>query len=254
MIQAITPTPDIPCRPGWCLAYVNEAFRVRKVYGTAIAAWNNSPTQHRDMNFPAGCWVPLWFSLETEPAGHVALLAPDGAVWSTTHPTAKTPTRHPNLADLFRAYARYNPLTYLGWTEDVEGTRVLAGIAAQSATITPLEDEDMAIDIDALVGRLDELNKKHHEATREHVNGKTGAILAREPFLIHRLDELNAAHHVATRVHVNGVRDGLLASIRTTIDLLAPNADAGAVAAAEAIYDQVAAKLAALEITVKVGE
>jgi hypothetical protein len=170
MYQAITPDPDIPCRPGWCLAYVNEAFGVPKVYPTAMASWLASPTQHRDMNFPRGVWVPLWFSLATEPAGHVALLAPDGAVWSTTHPTAHTPTRHPDLADLFRAYSRYNPLTYLGWTEDVEGTRVLAGITAQS--LTALEDKEMAIDVDALVERLDSLNKAHHEATREHVNGR----------------------------------------------------------------------------------
>lgn len=146
MIQTRTPNPNIPCKPGWCLAYVNEAFGVAKRYGSATAAWNASPTKHRDRNFPPGVWVPLWFSLANEPNGHVVLLAPDGAVYSTSHPTATTPTRHPDLADLFRAYSRYNPLTYLGWTEDVEGTPVLsAGITYQSTISATIQEDDMPV-------------------------------------------------------------------------------------------------------------
>jgi len=123
--QAITPNPDIPCKPGWCLAYVNEAFGVPKKFGSATDAWNGSTTQHTDINFPSGVWLPLWFSLATEPAGHVALRAPDGSVYSTSNPYGTTPRHHPNLADLIYVYSFDNPLTYLGWTEDVEGTPVI---------------------------------------------------------------------------------------------------------------------------------
>jgi hypothetical protein len=48
------------------------------------------------------------------------------------------------LAHLLNAYARYNPLTYLGWTEDVEGTPVVrsGSLAYQGITITPLKEEE----------------------------------------------------------------------------------------------------------------
>lgn len=158
MIQIISPNPNIPCKPGWCLAYVNEAFRVPKRYGTATAAWLGSATKHRDWDFPAGVWVPVWFLLATEPAGHVALRAPDGSVYSTTHPTATTPTHHPDMADLFRAYARYNPLTYLGWTEDVEDTPVVGpGSLSLAGTITPLEDEMLTEEQDRKLNSLVDL-------------------------------------------------------------------------------------------------
>jgi hypothetical protein len=152
MQQLITPNPDIPCKPGWCLAYVNEAFGVPKRYGSATAAWNGSATKHRDYDFPAGAWVPIWFSLEHEPNGHVALLAPDGSVYSTTDPYGYTPHHHPNIADLLNAYAANNPLTFLGWTEDVEDTPVLGGdititLASASAIITQLEEAGMALDL-----------------------------------------------------------------------------------------------------------
>ncbi|MGM9473196.1 hypothetical protein ACS5PJ_14475 [Pseudarthrobacter sp. YS3] len=147
--QVITPNPDIPCKPGWCLAYVNEAFGVRKVYGSATAAWNGSSTKHRDYDFPAGYWVPVWFHLANEPNGHVALLAPDGSVYSTSDDST-TPHHHPDLADLIAYYWR-NPLTYLGWTEDVEGTPVIATgagtISYASDSITPTtstEELDMS--------------------------------------------------------------------------------------------------------------
>lgn len=140
--QTITPNPNIPCAPGWCLAYVNEAFGVPKRFPTATAGWVGSSTKHRDYDFPEGVWVPLWFHLKFEPAGHVALRAPDGRIYSTTSPFLRVPTIHPNLQHLLNAYAANNPLTYLGWTEDVEGTRVMAPSAINPQST---EDDDMPI-------------------------------------------------------------------------------------------------------------
>lgn len=156
--QLITPNPNIPCKPGWCLAYVNEAFRVRKVFGTATAAWVSSASKHTDYNFPSGVWFPVWFALAGEPAGHVALRAPDGSVYSTTD-LSTTPRRHPDLADLMRIYAGAGvPLTYRGWTDDVEGTPVIGptdSLSYSGETITPTisttesEEDFMAGTIDA---------------------------------------------------------------------------------------------------------
>lgn len=128
--QLTTPTPNIACQPGWCLQYVRQAFRLPARYGTAIEAWNASTSKHRDQAFPAGVWLPLWFTVAGVPAGHVVLRAPDGRIYSTSD-NATTPHVHPNLADLMAYYARYGlPLTYLGWTEDVAGYRVAAPIPA----------------------------------------------------------------------------------------------------------------------------
>jgi hypothetical protein len=124
-VQNITPNPNISCSPGWCLEYVRRAYGLGVVNPTAISAWQASKTQHRDQNFPAGVWVPLWFSVAGVPAGHVVLRAPDGSIYSTSDNT-NTAHHHKDLSDLMGYYAKYGkPLTYLGWTEDVQGTPVV---------------------------------------------------------------------------------------------------------------------------------
>jgi hypothetical protein len=135
MKQVITPNPNIPCQPGWCLQYVRQAFGLPARYGTATEAWQKSPSQHRDRDFPAGVWHPVWFSLANEPAGHVALRSPSGTVYSTSD-LGSVPHQHLDLSDLMNYYARYDmTLTYLGWTEDVAGYPVIAdsGLSAQGS-------------------------------------------------------------------------------------------------------------------------
>lgn len=144
MIQIITPNPRIPCRPGWCLQYVREAFGLPARYPTATAAWEASTSKHRDRNFPAGVAVPVWYGLHREPAGHVVLLMPDGSVYSTSD-NSTTPHHHPDLADLEAFYAGWGwPLTYRGWTEDVAGYPVMTpsglagmGTIKEGLTVTP---------------------------------------------------------------------------------------------------------------------
>lgn len=147
MRQIITPNPHIPCQPGWCLQYVRQAFGLPAAYPTATAAWEASASKHRDRNFPAGVWHPVWFSLANEPAGHVALRSPSGTVFSTSD-LGSVPHEHLDLSDLMNYYARYDmTLTYLGWTEDVAGYPVLTGggIAAQG-NIKEGDIFDMATD------------------------------------------------------------------------------------------------------------
>lgn len=127
--QLITPNPNIACTPGWCLVYVRETFGVGPKYPTASAGWKASGRRHKDKNFPKDAWVPIWFSLSDDPAGHVALRQPDGSIWSSSHPTARTPVHHPSFKDLLSYYG--GRLTYLGWTEDIEGVLVV-GVAGGS--------------------------------------------------------------------------------------------------------------------------
>lgn len=123
--QVIKPNPNIACIPDMCLEYVQDTFGIGARYGSAIEAWNASPYQHQDRNFPAGMWVPVWFSLSLNENGHVALLAPDGSVYSSSDPDSHVPHHHPSLDALIAYYQMVNPLTYLGWTEDVEGILVI---------------------------------------------------------------------------------------------------------------------------------
>lgn len=144
MQQLITPNPDIPCTPGYCLMYVREAAGLPARYASATEAWNNSTSQHPDTDFPPGLWVPVWYGLDREPLGHVVWLAPDGSVYSTSD-NSTTPHHHPSLADLEAYYAGWGwPLTYRGWTEDVAGYPVITdgGIAAMGSTT--IQEDDMA--------------------------------------------------------------------------------------------------------------
>jgi len=139
--QLVTPNPDIPCQPGWCLQYVRQAFGAPIVEPTATAGWANADYKHTDWDFP-DCWVPVWFAVRGVPEGHVALRAPDGSIYSTTHPTSTTPTHHPDMRDLFDAYATYYPLTYLGWSEDISNVRIIEPALAYESAET---DTDMAL-------------------------------------------------------------------------------------------------------------
>lgn len=163
--QLITPDPNIACTPGMCLQYVREAFSLPAHYASATEAWDNSSSQHRDQNFPAGVWLPVWFSLEAIPAGHVALRAPDGSVYSSSD-NSRAPHHHPTLDDLLNYYAYYNlPLTYLGWTEDVAGTPVVSvdssinfdGIPASvTDPAAPMEDALSAAEVVQLQTMINE--------------------------------------------------------------------------------------------------
>lgn len=163
--QTIIPNPNIACKPGWCLQYVRETFGQPAVagYGSATAAWENSKTRHKDRDFPTGVWLPVYYGLANEPLGHIVLRAPDGSVYSTSD-LSNTPHHHADLADLEAYYAYYGmALHYRGWTEDVEGTPVLApaAITAQSTTtkkegfLMALTDEQQQLVYDRLKRYVD---------------------------------------------------------------------------------------------------
>jgi hypothetical protein len=146
-IQKITPNPLGPtAEEGMCLQYVRQTFGLPARYGSATEAWNNSPSQHRDRNYPKGVWFAVWWELDKNVNGHVALVAPDGRVYSTSNLNPNPLKVHPNVADVEAYYARYGfTLTYRGWTEDVAGTPVIEQ-----------EEEDMPLtdaDIDKLLNR-----------------------------------------------------------------------------------------------------
>lgn len=127
--QLVTPNPNIWCRPGWCLEYVRSAFGLPIVEPSATKGWEKAEYKHEDYDFP-DAWVPLWFSIDTIPEGHVVLRAPDGKIYSTST-NANSAYVHPNLEHLIWFYGpRVEPeyqltLRYLGWTEDISNVRVV---------------------------------------------------------------------------------------------------------------------------------
>jgi len=175
MQQTITPNPNIPCKPGWCLMYVRQTFGLPARYASATEAWNNSASQHRDRDFPSGVWIPVWYGIDREPLGHVVLLAPDGTVYSTSD-NSTVPHHHPSLADLEDFYAGWGwPLTYRGWTEDVAGFTVITpsgSLSYAGESITPIqEDELSAADVERIISELTTVGEQQHKATRETVTG-----------------------------------------------------------------------------------
>ncbi len=145
--QLIYPNPNIACVPGMCLQYVRQTFDLPIRYGSATQAWINSPAQHQDRDFPAGCWVPVWFAIDIEPNGHVALLAPDGTVYSSSD-NGNVPHHHPGIDDLISYYAYWGKmqLTYLGWSEDVAGYPVVSNDSSISfdSVTTPTQEDPLA--------------------------------------------------------------------------------------------------------------
>lgn len=115
---------------GWCLAYVQNAFKTDHPYPTAMAAWQAEANKHTDRP-PAGKTVPVYLSLGTEPAGHVAICLDDGWIASSTlNGKQAKPYFHKNLDDLIAVYGKYNGgAKYLGWGEHVGSVRVVEWVS-----------------------------------------------------------------------------------------------------------------------------
>lgn len=121
--QTTKVTPNIPCKPGWCLQYVQGVFHAPWSGATATQGWNLTKHKHKNDKFPNDVAVPVWFSMKGEPAGHVAVRMKDGSYYSTSHPTSNKPTHHPNLQHLLDYYG--GRLKLRGWSEDMNGYRVI---------------------------------------------------------------------------------------------------------------------------------
>jgi len=178
--QLITPNPNIPAEEGMCLQYVRQAFGLPLRYGSATEAWNNSPSQHRDRNYPQGVWFPVWWALDKNVNGHVALVAPDGSVYSTSNLNPNPVKHHPSIADVEAYYAYYGmTLTYRGWSEDVAGYPVIS-LDSDSINFdsTPSPEEDMPLTLGDLQA-IQSLIQTERTTIVNEVRANTGAVGAR---------------------------------------------------------------------------
>lgn len=121
---------NIEYQGGWCLKAVQDAFDTDHISPTAMADWNNGLGVRYTSVPPLGITVPVYFSLGSEPAGHVAIRLDDGYVASSTLAGFHKPMYlHKNLDDLINMYAKYNGgCTFLGWKDTVGSKRVVQWI------------------------------------------------------------------------------------------------------------------------------
>jgi len=151
----------VPYKGGWCLKYVQDAFKAPHIYPSASASWkaNYGNGNHPGELPPVGKTVAVYFSLGNVPEGHVAISLDDGCVASSTqggnHPQGFI---HPNLNNLINMYAKYNGgCTYLGWSEYAGPMKVLVNeIVEQSVFTTPIPFEKIRQpDAELFVGQED---------------------------------------------------------------------------------------------------
>lgn len=137
MKQLVYPKTNIPYTGGWCLAAVETAFNTPHLYGSATEAWAKAKLKHTDR--PSKISVPIYFSMDSEPNGHIAIHLSDGMVASTSQSGTHVGLYiHPSIDSMIEYYRPYHPtIKYLGWSEDLAG-------------ITLVKEESMLTDINNL--------------------------------------------------------------------------------------------------------
>lgn len=104
---------------GMCLANVRKGYSIAAKYDDAWTAWLNTQ-QHRDRNYPAGVYSPIYFSYTTtidgvrKNYGHIGVRYPDGRLWTDGRVYASV-----------EEYERQKAPVFVGWGESVNGVRVI---------------------------------------------------------------------------------------------------------------------------------
>lgn len=124
--QLVTPNIDVYAQLGMCLNYVQRAYGSGWAGSYALDGWARNSYNHEDWNIPSGMYVPIWFQGYWNGVnyGHVAIYK-DGVVysspWRKANAAANVHDTLGSIADVERIYR----MTYIGWSEDIGGTRVI---------------------------------------------------------------------------------------------------------------------------------
>lgn len=113
----------------WCLAVTQKVFGVAPFAESAQIAWSWNNTKHQDRNLPDGCFVPIWWTGGYKNYGHIAVAKRTGnriQIWTS-------PYTHKPYFDYFEGelnttidtVSRIYSVTYAGWTETMNTTRVV---------------------------------------------------------------------------------------------------------------------------------
>ncbi len=132
-LQERTPDLNTSEKAGLCLQFTENSFGVPNLYDNAWKAWEATQYKHTDRDFPAGVAVPVWFDWSGNVMwddgfvrygryGHAAVRAADGRIHSAPGEGVGSQT-----FDDVDALTRYfgGGMTYVGWSEDIAGVRVI---------------------------------------------------------------------------------------------------------------------------------
>lgn len=118
---------------GWCLAYVQFAYSANYAGSPARVSWESyTKWRHTNKNIPVEVLVPLWFS-GYQNLWHVLIAQfnkdGSGTAWTSpnTNKAQADVIKFTSLDDLVAKLKRgwsYD-IEYVGWSEDVGGTRVI---------------------------------------------------------------------------------------------------------------------------------
>lgn len=168
-IQLIDANMNTGYQGGWCLKFVQDAFETDHPYASATDAWyaNYGGGNHPGELPPSGKTVPIYFSLGTEPDGHVAISLDDGTVASSTlSGYHSSPFIHASMQDMINTYAKYNGnCEYLGWSEYVGTVKVIKKEDEMSREVTA----------DETTVRLEYNNALGRNASAEEVQSWVGS-------------------------------------------------------------------------------
>lgn len=121
---------------GYCLAVARSAYGVGPKANTAWNAWLATGFKHADRSFPQGVYFPVWFS-GAGGAGHVVICNGTKA-WSA-------PITHKPYFDVWDSVAiveaKYG-VQCVGWSEDINGVRVVEPITGGSMALSTRADLD----------------------------------------------------------------------------------------------------------------
>lgn len=110
---------------GLCQKYVRDGWNVGALFGSAIAQWNGAKYRHASLS-TARSGAPVFLSHTKSRYGHVASLRwVNGVAYIETTNTALGRTALQPLS-LWTANYGYR---LLGWTEDINGKRVISPVA-----------------------------------------------------------------------------------------------------------------------------
>jgi len=127
--QLKQPNLSVVGQPEMCLAYVRAVFGATGEYATAAIGWQQAQYKHVGTP-PSNISVPIWFTYDG-PDGHVCLWN-QGTLHSTS---AKGMVTFPSIQALINWMGE--DFEYLGWSEDVDGERVVEPVPSPTPTPAP---------------------------------------------------------------------------------------------------------------------
>ena len=138
--QKVIPNVNVPGVSGGCLAYVDDGVNPPKRQPTAQASWEyavRTGTAHPNQEPPLNVWVPVYYSIDNGPwagYGHVVWFYSNGKetlIYDSEFGCGNRTVPYSGGADLFN-YMGWQ-MTYLGWSEAVDGLRIVENVTENNS-------------------------------------------------------------------------------------------------------------------------